>query len=309
MKGKLAICVPTYDHPDVVEQIILYCVKYLKENDVDIYYYDSSDNDETKRIINGVRDKGFDNVYRIEVTPDHDFGNKVDLILSGAGLEREYEYIWPIKDRTICSEYLLKLVLDRIGGNLKPDVIIALMLGNVFEGYHIDIDSPVELYKLFAKQTTSLETVIYSTGTILKEYEYGESVNVAKYRNDFWHYDFLYQKLAKLGNPVISIISKEGATNVLTAAAKDSGWKDRIFEVWIDEWVKVNLDLPDMYTPYKLQVIKDTASMDEILGSVEVYERLKDQGILTPEVFEKYKDMWEYVTTFSADEIRAIVTG
>ena len=65
---KLAICVPTYKHVDVVKEILLYSNGYLKKHGVDIYYYDSSENDDLHRIIeqynlSGVDSFGFFRVF------------------------------------------------------------------------------------------------------------------------------------------------------------------------------------------------------------------------------------------------------
>ena len=308
-KGKLAVCVATFDHPRVVEHIICYCVRYLRDLGIDIYYYDSSSNDETKEIIRTINNKGFDNVFHIPVSPDLIFGQKVDLILSGYGLEKDYEYIWPIKDRLIHNEFAMQLVLERINKEPTPDILVVLMLGDYFGGYYIDINSPVELYKLFGKQTTSIGTVIYNRNTMLDGYVYGESSNAPRYRNDFWHYDFMYKKMAAMPSPVISIISKENACTAESNAAPESGWRKSIWQVWIEEWIQCNFELPDIYTPYKLHVIKDTTSIAEIMGSRETFIKLHEDGLLTKEIYEKYADMWDYVTTVPAEEIKKIAYG
>ena len=307
--GKLAICVPTRDHAEVVEQIVCYSIEYLYRNGTDIYYYDSGKGDDTRRIVTALNEKGYDNIYRVAVPGELSFGQKVDMILSGYGLKEDYDYIWPIKDRTICNEEMLRLVLARASAEPAADVMISLTLGDIFEGDHIDIDSPLELYRLFAKQTTSLETAIYNTKTILKDYEYGLCAKAEKHQDDFWHYMFLYNALAGMDHPVISIISKDGACNMVSSEAKGSGWRDRVFEVWVDEWVKLNYELPDLYSPCKLQAIKDTTSIEEILGTREVFERLHADGILTAETFEKYESLWQFVTPVPVEEIRKIAMG
>lgn len=307
--SRLAICVPTYNHPDVVEQIISYSASYLKNNGVDIYYYDSSTGNETKQIIDGIRNKGFDNVYRIDVSPELNFGQKVDLIFSGYGLTKEYDYIWPVKDRIIHIEYTIRLVLDRLYRTPEADVVVVLVSGDLFGGFYIDIDSPAELYRMFGKQTTSIGTVIYNRSSMLGDYKYGESFSAPKYRNDFWHYDFLYKKLAGTENPVISIISKKGAVTAESSAAEESGWRSNLWQIWIEEWIQLNYGLPDIYSADKLLVIKDTTSIDEIFGSVKTLEKLHSDGLLTKDIYMKYKDMWGFVTTVPQSEIEKIANG
>lgn len=307
--SRLAICVPTFNHPRVVEHIICYSAAFLKNNGVDIYYYDSSTGDETKQIIDGIRNKGFDNVYHIDVSPELNFGQKVDLIFSGYGLTKEYDYIWPVKDRIIHVEYTLQLVLDRCNKTPEADVLVVLASGDLFSGYYVDIDAPSELYKLFGKQTTSIGTVVYNMRSMLGDYEYGTSLSAPRYKNDFWHFDHLYRKLARMSDPVISIISKEGAVAAESNAAGESGWRRNLWKIWIEEWIQLNYELPDIYAPHKLQVIKDTTSINEIFGSEETLEKLYEDGLLTTDIYYEYEDMWDYVTTVPKKAIEKIARG
>lgn len=301
---KLAICVATVGKIQAVEEVLKYSIGYLNQYDVDIYYYDSGRGKEIKELIERIKSEGYGNIYHIPVDFNFSYGEKIDLIYSGYGLVKDYEYIWPIKDRVICNELMLKLVLKRC--ERRADIIVSLSLGEIFESDSIDITSPVELYSVFAKQTTSLETVIYNRHTMLRGYRFGESKNAPKHQNDFWHYHFIYNNLAKMENPIIGIVSKDGAYNMRSSVPQESGWINRALEVWIDEWVRINFELPDIYTPYKAKAIKDTTSLDELLGNMDIFIKLHEQGILNKETYNRYEDMWEFVTPISKDEIRRI---
>ncbi|SFQ10997.1 hypothetical protein SAMN04487928_11917 [Butyrivibrio proteoclasticus] len=304
---KLAICVPTYMHKDVVEEVLLYSLSFLKKYGVDIYYYDSSGDNEVKELIGHKNGSGFDNVHFVSVPTSYLYGDKIDLIFSKEGLTKEYNYIWPIKDRSIPNETMLKAVLDRCDD--KSDVIISLGLGDIYDGDRFDLRSPENLYKLFSKQITSLETVIYNTRTMLEDYRFGGSNNCSKAQNDFWHYWFLFDKLAQIDNPKIALVSKKGAYNMVSSVQTANNWRKRIFEVWIDEFIEVNYLLPDIYSPYKTQAIKETVSIGELLGEERTFIELYKEGILTKEVYEKYRDFWEFVTCVPSDTIRRIAYG
>ena len=305
--SKLAICVPTYNRADVVEEILLYSAEYLKKHDVDIYYYDSGDNRDVEAIVDKHNQNGHNNVYYVRVPSDYLYGDKIDLIYSGEGLKKEYDYIWPIKERIIPNERMLELVLARCDG--EADAIISLTLGDIYEGDTFNFYSPVDLYRYFGKQTTSLETAIYNTKTMLGDYVFGESKNSDKYKNDFWHYWFLYDRLAKLENPVIAVVSKDDAYNMQSSVPAGNNWRKRIFEVWIEEFIKINFELPDLYSAYKTKVIKDTVSIEDLLGKRDTFVELYNEGILTAEVFDKYKDFWAFVTDVPVEEIKKISCG
>ena len=304
---RLAICYPTVNHAEAVEQVICYSIEYLYNNGVDVYYYDSSDDDKTEELIRILNQKGYDNVYHIKLPAGLSYGEKIDYIFSGYGLAKEYDYIWPLKDRVVCNEALLKIVLEGCEG--RPDALVNLTLGDAFEKGFIDISSPEELYINFAKQITSIGVIVYATNTLLKDYKFGKASGSAKYQNDFWHYWFLFNKLPELKDVKIRVVSQPGAVAMESSVAVTSFWQSRFLEVWIEEWIQLNYELPEIYSPYKLQVIKDTTSIRELLGDPSTFEKLHDNKILTKEVFIKYKDMWDYVTNIPVSEIERIAYG
>ncbi len=115
--------------------------------------------------------------------------------------------------------------------------------------------------------------------------------------------------MAEKPDSVISIISPKGAGAVESKPAEESGWRKSIWQVWIDEWIRCNFELSEIYSPYILHVIKDTTSIDEIMGSRETLIKLREDGLLTGKIYEKYADMWEYVTDVPAEEIKEIAYG
>lgn len=52
---KIAICVPTFNRPLVIRELILKCCRYFENLDYDLYIYDSSDNDETWSVCKNLR--------------------------------------------------------------------------------------------------------------------------------------------------------------------------------------------------------------------------------------------------------------
>jgi hypothetical protein len=302
--SRLAICVPTYNRADIVEEVLLYSAEYLQSHDVDIYYYDSSENANVREIVNRHKTAGHNNVYYIFVPSDFLYGDKIDLIFSGEGLEKDYDYIWPIKERSIPNVEMLELVLDRCDG--KSDLVISLVLGDIFIGDRFDFYSPVDLYRYFAKQITSLGTVVYNTKTMLGNYTFGGSMDCSKAKNDFWHYWFAFDRLAQIENPTIAIVSKNGAVNMNSSIPFTNNWRKRIFEIWIEEFIAINYELPNIYSQYKTQVIKDTVSIEELLGDKQTFAELHEEGILTEKEFEKYKEFWPFVTNVPVDDIKSI---
>lgn len=303
MMGKLAICVPTLNRTDVVEEVLAYCAGYLKKYDVDIYYYDSGEKNDLQRIVGEYRCAGY-SIYYVEVPADYMYGDKIDYIFAGKGRDKDYDYIWPIKDRNIPNERMLELVLERCDG--KSDIVVSLTLGNIYEGEKFNFNSPIDLYRYFARQITSLETVVYNTRTMFDDYVFGDSKKCSKAKNDFWHYWYVFNKLAQIDEPLIAVVSREGAINMHSSVPSGNNWRKRIFDVWIEEFIRINYELPDIYSVYKTKVIKDTVSIPELLGTEQNFIELHNEGILTAEVFKKYECFWEFVTNVPIEVISRI---
>ena len=102
MKNKVACCYLTHEHPEVVDEVLdAVCEEYGKRG-IDIYVYDSSEDDDTKEVVEKYVSKGLCDLYYVPIqfTKGKNGGNEKYLyVLSGFGLEGDYDYIWPSKDR------------------------------------------------------------------------------------------------------------------------------------------------------------------------------------------------------------------
>ena len=85
-----------------------------------------------------------------------------------------------------------------------------------------------------------------------------------------------------------------------------SSWGNILFELWIDRWVSANFSLPNIYDKYKAEAIKSETNLTELFGSVERFIYFKEDGLFNREIFEKYKDIWPFVTEIPPQYLRMI---
>ena len=81
MKNKVACCYLTHEHPEVVDEVLgAVCEEYGKRG-IDIYVYDSSENDDTKGIVEKYSSKGSCGVYYVPIqfTKGKNGGNEKDI--------------------------------------------------------------------------------------------------------------------------------------------------------------------------------------------------------------------------------------
>ena len=59
---RLAICIPTYNNSELVEELLIRCGDIYKRKSFDVYIYDSSENEETKVVVNRFQKK-YNNLF------------------------------------------------------------------------------------------------------------------------------------------------------------------------------------------------------------------------------------------------------
>ena len=64
--GNIAYCIPTYNHPDTIRDVLEKSAALYKEYGIDIYIYDSSEERDTEDIVNEFIQCGYDNIFYIK---------------------------------------------------------------------------------------------------------------------------------------------------------------------------------------------------------------------------------------------------
>lgn len=304
---KMAVYIPTYKHPEVVEDVLSHCAEVYKRYTLDVYYFDSSDDDETKKVVEGWRKRGYDNLYYVKVDSSKPVIRKFEDILLVESVKRGYEYMWWLRDRCWCEERTLKLMHRAMEG--RPDLIF-------FDFGHPN--NPEELtycndadafYHRCGDYATSMDAAIYSVEAFFAEgynleelhQKYGDGIK------HFLHVIIIFERLAKMESLKVCLLSGRNMT-VWHSQKGGSGWYDHLIDIWGKSWIQVNEALPDCYSD-KDDVIKRTASFPWLLGNMGALIDLHKKGILTPKYFEEIKGFWERVSNIPLDTLRKIAYG
>ena len=156
MKYSVACCLLTHNHPDIVKEILDRCLDIYSDHGVDICIYDDSGDCSTKELIADYISDGALNLYYVDICNAINGDHKFYLLLQGYGLPKEYDYIWPCKDR-ICfgASYMDRLCASIDEGH---DVVIGYNESTrwdvgvkVLQSVYTD---PVEFYRLYAAAST-----------------------------------------------------------------------------------------------------------------------------------------------------------
>ncbi len=240
----IAMCMFTHNHPETVAQVLAAtCLNYYLHG-VDVYYYDSSEDDATEKLVREWINRGYTNLYYVSVKglllPD-----KWIAVSRGEGLVKRYDYIWPSKDRTVWP----KETLDAIGEHIVegPDILYLEVRGNASEPEKSVYGNGIMLYQKHSLGLTSIDTSIYRYDSVFADT--AEYQNAYEKAAGFTHFYLILKKLAEMEKPKCCIL--QGKRITLYDVKTESMWTDQSFYIWKDRWINVNEQLPKCYAPYR----------------------------------------------------------
>lgn len=307
---KVAICVPTHNHPEVVGDVLAKSINNYANRDIDVYYLDSSTNSDTQEVIEQYQRGGYKNIYYKKVPPTCGVEEKVLKFFEREDFSEEYQYIWPVKDRV----YFSVDTIDRVLEDIEHDYDVILLGAMPPQGrpdiFTKEYTEASTFYRDWAWQATSLDVVLYNVQTMLSDFSVAEFKK--KYKQDYNIYwctiVLLFNELAEKRQVSIKLF-RDAALGIYASPLGKSSWKKETFKIWKDYWISVNLELPSCYDEYKLFVIKDAASLPWIMGSTEELIRLYKIGALSKENFEMVSTNWELVSDVPVSTLKDIAYG
>ena len=305
---KMVVCVPTCGHPNVIDDVLQHCADVYKRYSLDVYFYDSSKDEETRKVIENYQKKGYDNLYYIAVDSELPAVNKFEKIFMFDGIQKEYKYMWYLRDRCWCGEKTLKLMYKAV--SVEHDLVF-LDVGHPECTEEISICNDANtFYHRCGDYATSMDTAIYNVRKMLRNREHLEKFRTqydAECRQSFFHFLMIFDQLGKKQQVKICLLSGPQIAIYHSYLGK-SGWGDKRIEIWGRRWIKANTSLPECYTN-KEDVIKRTASLPWILGDVKILVSLNQGGILTPDSYEKIRDVWKQISDIPIDVLKEIAYG
>lgn len=306
-EAAIAYCIPTCNHPKVVRDVLRNNSNICRQYNIDIYIYDSSTNEQTYDVIKQFTDQGLDNVYYVRIDSAIGIDEKLLMIFRGFGLKKKYRYLWPVKDRVIVFESLLEVLIKEIAYGYDA---IFLDCGEQSENeqntkqiYH----RAEEFYRDEGWIATSMNATVFHYDSLLKNINWDQFKERYFFDNEnqFDHFTVLFHSLGMKKNVAVLVLRGENIQFRESGLGKSS-WMKSTFKIWGKLWLQVNKALPDCYDPYKDGVIRQAASLPWILGSLDILIILREEGILTSEIYEQMKSVWQYVSVVPQETFRRL---
>lgn len=299
---KIAMCVPTCNHPMVIEDILNKSIEDYNKLNIDIYYFDSSKDEETKKVIDRFVNKGYENLYYKKCSLEESLYDKLKKIMEDNILDKEYDYIWPVKDRSYCPKATLEKIITII--NKCYDVIF---LGVVNTGENKIYLDKKEFYREWGWLCTSLDVLIFKKTFLNINHEKSRLFG-KKYNQSWYTYVIPFFLLEEVKDTRICALC-DSETQIYNSPLGKSTWEKNVFQIWKDDWIQSNDNLPSCYDEYKDEVIKYAASLPWILGGISRLTELHQKGILTEENYDTVIENWERVSDIPRETVKEIAYG
>lgn len=289
---KLALCIPTYNRPEVIREFLEKRFFYYWLHGFDIYIYDSSENDYTESIVH-TWIKKYEKLHYVKVDSKIHSNLKVYNIFKEFGESLRYDYLWVCADAISWSERVLNSVtkaMQRGYDIIIPSYRDVENIGNKEytdeNELFLDCAWHMTLYGATILKVSSMLTKVNWDG-LIEKYIVPECINHS-------HVAFYFEKISELENWSAIFLSFNKEDMPMSSFKKASGWKRETFYVWCYCWPTMINKLPDIYKN-KNEVIKKNGVNSRVLGYSNL-KTLRKEKILDREIYQRYKKEWGHLT-------------
>ena len=290
MIAKLSISIPTYNRSQVVNKTLSSGLEIFKKYGIDVYIYDSSDNNDTYKVVKKFIDKGFDINYK-----KYDSSIGIDEKTCIALKDPNSEFVWLCGDAVIVKEDGIKLILSEIGVGYDILILDSKLRNSERKECHNS--------KLFFKDYCWIMTLYGASvvrSDILKKFD--ENVIINKYGPDFEYVCGIFDYLSSNSARILIVPFNYFIPNKLK---KGSGWFGTTFETFGVGWIKAINELPNYYNLYKNEVIKSHGTKAGLFREQSLY-KLRSKNVLNPQIYEIHQNIFEKITDVNLSTIKFI---
>lgn len=277
-KKSLCFVIVTANRAEAIDGNLIQCAEEFFNCGIDVYVYDSSDNDKTKDIVEWYSQK-FNNVKYLRWNGKYD-GVSIDnkVIDAYTYFSDKYDYVW-LSQEGIC--FKAQTVLDGISNFIKDKTDIICINDVIRDTSFIGTKSYDDIGLFFRDNFIEMNTLGFTIvkSTFIQKVIETEPLNEKNYA--LWQpvAFFVYATKQK-----VSCVHFVG--NILVGNKKSKAshfWMKNLFYQWCDRWLNFIDYLPEYYNQYKECIKKPSASdfspfstKHLFLARQEDYLRIKD---------------------------------
>lgn len=289
----VALCIPTYQRSEIVEEFLSECAEYYLDAGMDIYFYDGSEDTKTEDVVRKYQESS--RIYYIKRPENYN----TLMIFEGYGRTKEYDFIWLFGD---ASRYT-KEAVEEIVFNLKLEYDVICVDGTDCSKTETQTFSkPQEFMRKCAWR------VDYVGGTLINWHTMLSNIDWAAYNKEYRkicaeilpHSWFYWRRALDLKQFCALFLELQKTQSDWSVLKKSSSWsRDHLFYSLCEKWVKTFECLPGGYSEEDKRVA--ILKLGEVCFFKDMTQFLlyRRKGIFSFKVFLKYRGTWKKVTQVS----------
>lgn len=289
--NQLAICVPTYNRAEMIEEMLIRYGKIYQRKEIDVYFYDSSEGERTQQIVE-YYSKDYKNLHYRRIPSSTHSNIKVLDIYEEFSKERKYEYL------SVCPDYMQfsEAGIHVIERECEEGFDLCVL--NIHDVEHIGRKVYSDRNEVFLdcawQMTCYVSTVVYLPFLEDTDWAYIRSRYTVPERINHSHVALFFEQLSR--KEEFKAVHVPVSLKHISSSSyrKDSYWKEDTFSVWCEYWPSMVQALPECYQN-KEKVIRKFGSYSEIL-SLDNYVRLRREGVYNRGIYKKYCSRWKKLT-------------
>lgn len=244
MMEKLVMCVLTYNRDKVIQTFLNKEIEMLKQNQVDIIIYDSSESNKTERVVQLFQAQGYSNLY-YEKT-DSSISSNVKFFNVAANISSKYEYVWISHDHTVFNGESVKHILECLTD--APDFIY---LRKQCSDYKCVIENNLNEFAMKAAwQLGRFGAAIIRNNTFLKKVDWAKMSE--KYLTDkrlnFSQIGLYLEQLSLMDNPHVMTLEFPREAFYDLFRFQKASWDSETVRICLESWGEVISALPNVYS-------------------------------------------------------------
>ena len=253
MGMRLCICMPTCNRSECIDRVLKEELEILKKTDIDICIYDSSDNDDTERLVSDYQHRGYQNLFYRQV--DHAIHpNRKAYGIFKEAEQMGHDYVWLIHDHTYCNdEKGLLNIMEALSEGY--DFYLLNMQSNNFRMIEIkDLD---EFLMLGAWPLNSFGASILKVSSFIKGTDWRKISKkyLGKKTLNYAHIGFYYERAAQIKDVRICKVELPREYFLDFLRYEKTSWDKETIRICTECWGGNILKLPNVYT-CKYQALK-----------------------------------------------------
>lgn len=288
---QLAVCIPTYNQPDMIQEMLIRCAQIYHEAGVDMYIYDSSPGDETEAILLQ-ENKNHENIYYKHLPADIHSNIKVLEAYKEIAARKEYLYLWLCPDYIQLTRQGVKCVLEHCQEGFDICVLNYRDVEQLGEKIYTDVNA--FFLDCAWHMSSYMATVIRLSVLADMDWEHFYERYTTSGRISHSHVALYFEQLAKLPAVKAVHIPISSVHMRVSPFRKESLWKKDVFPIWCEHWPDMIRALPARYQ-YKDEVIKKLGVNTGILAWNN-FIGLRREGIYNRNIYCKYRQDWKKLT-------------